>query len=40
MKTIFKRTPVLKDCPTHYCPGCGHGIAHRLLAEVIEELGI
>jgi len=39
-KTIFKRTPVLKDCPTHYCPGCGHGIAHRLLAEVIEELGI
>jgi len=40
MKTVFKRTPVLKDCPTHYCPGCGHGIAHRLLAEVIEELGI
>jgi 2-oxoglutarate ferredoxin oxidoreductase subunit beta len=40
MKTLFKRTPVLKDCPTHYCPGCGHGIAHRLLAEVIEELGI
>jgi len=40
MKTIFRRTPVLKDCPTHYCPGCGHGIAHRLLAEVIEELGI
>jgi 2-oxoglutarate ferredoxin oxidoreductase subunit beta len=40
MKTMFRRTPVLKDCPTHYCPGCGHGIAHRLLAEVIEELGI
>jgi 2-oxoglutarate ferredoxin oxidoreductase subunit beta len=40
MKTIFKRTPVLKDGPTHYCPGCGHGIAHRLVAEVIEELGI
>ena len=40
MKTVFKRTPVLKDCPTHYCPGCGHGIAHRLVAEVIEELGI
>jgi len=40
MKTMFKRTPVLKDCPTHYCPGCGHGIAHRLLAEVIDELGI
>jgi len=26
--------------PTHYCPGCGHGIVHRLLAEVIDELGI
>jgi 2-oxoglutarate ferredoxin oxidoreductase subunit beta len=40
MKTIVKRPRVLKDCPTHYCPGCGHGIAHRLLAEVIEELDI
>ncbi|MDD3427285.1 MAG: thiamine pyrophosphate-dependent enzyme, partial [Aminobacterium sp.] len=25
---------------THYCPGCGHGIAHRLICEVIDELGI
>ena len=33
MKTVFARTPTLKDCPTHYCPGCGHGIAHRLIAE-------
>jgi len=40
MQTVFKRTPTLKDCPTHYCPGCGHGIAHRLLAEVIDELDI
>ena len=40
MKAVFKRTPVLKDCPTHYCPGCGHGIAHRLVAEVIDELGL
>ncbi|MEJ2702367.1 MAG: thiamine pyrophosphate-dependent enzyme [Sedimentisphaerales bacterium] len=40
MKTIAKRTPTLKNCPTHYCPGCGHGIAHRLLAETIDELGI
>ena len=40
MKTIFKRTPSLKDAQTHYCPGCGHGIAHRLLAEAIDELGI
>jgi 2-oxoglutarate ferredoxin oxidoreductase subunit beta len=40
MDTVFKRTGVLKDCPTHYCPGCGHGIAHRLVAEVVDELGI
>ncbi len=40
MKTVFQRTPTLKDCPTHYCLGCGHGIAHRLIAEVIDELGI
>lgn len=36
----FKRTPTLRDVRTHYCPGCGHGIAHRLLAEVIDELDI
>jgi len=40
VKTVFKRTPTLKDVPTHYCPGCGHGIAHRLIAETIDELGI
>jgi len=40
MRTVFKRTPTLKDVPTHYCPGCGHGIAHRLIAEIIDELGI
>lgn len=40
MKTVFERTPTLKDCPTHYCPGCGHGIAHRLIAEIIDELDI
>jgi len=40
MKVVFTRTPTLKDCPTHYCPGCGHGIAHRLIAEVIDELDI
>ena len=34
------RTEVLTDAQTHYCPGCGHGIAHRLVAEVIDELGI
>ena len=36
----FKKTSVLSDKKTHYCPGCGHGIAHRIVAEVIDELGI
>ena len=40
MKTVFKRTKTYKDVPTHYCPGCGHGIAHRLVAEAIDELGV
>lgn len=40
MKTVFERTKTLKDVPTHYCPGCGHGIAHRLIAETIDELEI
>ena len=29
-----------KDVHTHYCPGCGHGITHRLICEIIDELGI
>ena len=40
MTTVFKKTPILTDAILHYCPGCGHGIVHRLVAEVIDELGI
>jgi 2-oxoglutarate ferredoxin oxidoreductase subunit beta len=40
MEKIFSRTEALYDVPTHYCPGCGHGIAHRLVAQVIDQLGI
>lgn len=40
MKVVFERTPALSDRPTHYCPGCTHGIIHRLLAEAIDELGV
>lgn len=36
----LKRPETLYDVATHYCPGCGHGIMHRLVAEVIDELGI
>jgi len=40
VKKVFTRPRSLTDKPFHYCPGCTHGIAHRLVAEVIDELGI
>jgi 2-oxoglutarate ferredoxin oxidoreductase subunit beta len=40
MKQVFKRPAYLKKTPFRYCPGCGHSLVHRLIAEVIEELGI
>lgn len=40
MDKIFTRPKSLRDIPTHYCPGCGHGIAHRLISEVVDELDI
>ena len=40
MKKVFGRPKSLKEAVFHYCPGCGHSIAHRLVCEVIDELGI
>jgi len=40
MKVVAKRPEAQSDKPTHYCPGCTHGITHRLVAEVIDEMGI
>lgn len=40
MAMVFEKTKMLTDAPLHYCPGCTHGIAHRLVAECIEELGM
>ena len=37
---VFKRTKGLQDRPFHYCPGCTHGIIHRLVDEVLEELDV
>ena len=37
---VFDKPHALLDIPFHYCPGCTHGIIHRLVAEVIDELGI
>lgn len=40
MAVVFDKPHALTDVPMHYCPGCTHGIVHRLVAEVIDELGI
>ena len=38
MKKIFERPASLHNAPFHYCPGCGHSIIHRLIAQVIDEM--
>ncbi|MBE7031113.1 MAG: 2-oxoglutarate oxidoreductase [Ruminococcaceae bacterium] len=40
MEKVFERPHALSETVFHYCPGCTHGIVHRLVAEVIDELGI
>ena len=35
-----KKPTLLNDNPMHYCPGCSHGVVHKLIAEVIEEMGM
>ena len=39
-KYVYDKPEALVDKTTHYCPGCGHGIVHKLLSEVIDELGV
>ena len=40
MAIVYEKTKMLTDKPLHYCPGCTHGIIHRLVAEAIDELGL
>ena len=40
MKKIYSRPKSLKPTPFHYCPGCGHSVAHRLVCEVIDEMNL
>ncbi|MCD6163348.1 MAG: hypothetical protein J7K40_13190 [candidate division Zixibacteria bacterium] len=40
MKKVFERTKGLTEIPMRYCPGCGHGIVHRLVAEVLVEMDL
>ncbi len=37
---VYSRPKSLTDTPTHYCPGCTHGVAHRLIAEVLDEMDL
>jgi len=39
-RVIYRRPELLTDVSTRYCPGCGHGVVHRLVAEVLGELGL
>ena len=39
-KLIYSKSKALTDVPTHYCPGCTHGVIHKLVAECLEELGL
>ena len=40
MECVYQKPGTLTDQRFHYCPGCGHGVVHRVLMEVVEELGI
>ena len=40
MSVVFEKTKLLTDKQFHYCPGCNHGIIHRLVAEVIDEMNL
>ena len=37
---VYQKPRLLNDIPMHYCPGCSHGVVHKLIAEVIEEMGM
>jgi len=37
---VYERPKSFTDTPTHYCPGCTHGVAHRLIAEVLDEMNL
>jgi 2-oxoglutarate ferredoxin oxidoreductase subunit beta len=37
---VYRKPDTLTDTELHYCPGCGHGVAHKILMEVVDELGI
>jgi 2-oxoglutarate ferredoxin oxidoreductase subunit beta len=40
MDVVYRKPETLTETPLHYCPGCGHGVVHRVLMEVVEEMNI
>ena len=40
MAIVYQKSKGLTDAELHYCPGCTHGIVHKLVAEVLEEMGV
>ena len=40
LELVYEKPPTLTDTPLHYCPGCGHGVVHKILMEVVDELGV
>ena len=40
VQLVYQRPVSLAEVSTHYCPGCTHGVAHRLVAEVLDEMGV
>jgi 2-oxoglutarate ferredoxin oxidoreductase subunit beta len=40
LEVVYAKPKTLTDTPTHYCPGCGHGVVHKILMEVLEEMNI
>ena len=37
---VYRKPELLNDTPMHYCPGCSHGVVHKLVAEVIADMGM
>ena len=37
---VYGKPTLMNDTPMHYCPGCSHGVVHKLVAEIIEEMGM
>jgi 2-oxoglutarate ferredoxin oxidoreductase subunit beta len=40
LEVVYAKPRTLTDTPMHYCPGCGHGVVHKILMEVVQELKI